>query len=49
MEAEFFVAAELGWRSVEAMRLGLSNDEFVRWCVYFGRRAQRQEIAWRTS
>lgn len=48
MEAEFFVAAELGM-TVERLRQEISNDEFIRWCVYFGRRAQRQEIAWRTS
>lgn len=41
-EFEFFLAETLGRTVVE---LGeMSNDEFVRWAVYFGRKAQRQDI-----
>lgn len=44
LEMEFYVAEQLGM-TVAALRRDMSNDEFVRWAVYFARRAQRQELA----
>jgi len=41
-EFEFFLAEKLG-RFVEELE-ELPNEEFVRWRVYFGRKAQRREI-----
>ena len=41
-EFEFYLAEKLGrfvWEIGE-----MPNDEFMRWIVYFGRKAQRQEI-----
>jgi hypothetical protein len=40
---EFFIAEQLGM-SVARLRSELSSDEFVRWQVYFGRKAQRREL-----
>jgi len=31
--------------TVGRMRVEMSNDEFVRWCSYYARRAQREELA----
>lgn len=31
--------------TVEEMRNRMSHDEFVRWGVYHGRKAQRRELA----
>lgn len=45
LEMEFFVAAELGM-TVARLRAEMSGDEFTRWCVYHGRKAQRREIGW---
>lgn len=41
---EFFLAAQLGM-TVEALRGALSQEEFVRWQVYYARQAQRRQIA----
>jgi hypothetical protein len=41
-EFEFFLAEKLGRTVVELGQM--PNDEFVRWLVYFGRKAQRQDI-----
>lgn len=30
--------------TVARLRQEMSNEEFVRWGVYFGRKAQRQEL-----
>lgn len=43
MEAEFFVAERLGM-TVGALRRDMSADEFLRWVVFFGRKAQRDEL-----
>lgn len=43
-ELEFYIAEQLGWRSVEEMRAGMSNFEFMQWCIYYGRIAQRKEL-----
>lgn len=43
VEFEFFLAEKLH-RTVEEIG-EMSNDEFMRWGVYFGRKAQLQEIA----
>lgn len=41
---EYYLTAELGWRSVAHLRAGMSNAEFTRWQVYMARKAQRQEL-----
>lgn len=40
---EFFVAEHLGM-TVGRLRVEMSNDEFVRWAVYFGRKSQRWQL-----
>jgi hypothetical protein len=44
LEFDFFLAEQLGM-TVARMRAELSNDEYVYWSVYFGRKAQRQQLA----
>lgn len=44
MEAEFFLADRLGM-TVSRLRDEMSNAEFVAWCMYHARKAQRQELA----
>lgn len=44
MEFEFFLATELG-RTVAELRAGMTEEEFVRWQVYYARRAQRRELS----
>ncbi|WP_027934565.1 hypothetical protein [Amycolatopsis thermoflava] len=44
LEFEFYLADRLG-RTVAELRESLSQDEYVAWTVYFGRKAQRQELA----
>lgn len=41
---EYFVAEQLGM-TVAALRRDMQSDEFLRWVIYFSRRAQRQELA----
>ena len=43
MEFEYFLAQRLGM-TVDRLRAGMSNDEFVRWQVYYARKAQREEL-----
>lgn len=31
--------------TVARLNAEISNDEFVRWSVYYGRKAQREELA----
>jgi hypothetical protein len=47
IEFDFFLAEHLGM-TVATMRYSLSNDEYVGWSIYFGRKAQRQEMAAKT-
>lgn len=44
LEFEFFLADRLG-RTVDELRQSISQDEFVRWMVYHGRKAQQRELA----
>ncbi|MFI1195515.1 hypothetical protein ACH4T9_19970 [Micromonospora sp. NPDC020750] len=44
LEFEFFLADRLG-RTVEELRESMTQDEFVRWSVFHGRKAQRAELA----
>lgn len=44
LEFEFMLAEKLGM-TVARMRRDLSVEEFVGWSVYFGRKAQRAEMA----
>jgi hypothetical protein len=41
-EFAFFLAQKLG-RTVEELD-EMPNDEYVQWIVYYGRKAQRQDI-----
>ena len=43
VEFEFYLAEKLG-RTVAEIRT-MDHLEFVRWGVYFGRKAQRRELA----
>lgn len=43
LEFEFFLAEKLS-RTVGELRQMISQDEFMRWGVYYGRIAQRQEM-----
>lgn len=43
-EFEFFLAKELGM-TVGQLRTEISQDEFMRWNVYYARRAQEAELA----
>lgn len=44
LEFEFYLAERLGM-TVAQLRRNLSAHEFAQWGVYFGRKAQRQELA----
>lgn len=44
IEFDYYLAEKLG-RTVAEMRATVSNAEYVGWSVYFGRKAQRQEMA----
>jgi hypothetical protein len=35
--------------TVGRMRAEMSNDEFTRWSIYYGRKAQREELAANTA
>lgn len=43
MEFEFTLARRLGM-TVGRLRMVMSNDEFIRWGVYYARIAQREEL-----
>lgn len=43
LEFEFFLAQKLG-RTVAELR-EMEEIEFVGWCVYYGRKAQREQLA----
>lgn len=45
-EFAFFLAAKLGM-TVEHMSEIMTNVEYVKWNVYFGREAQRRQLAHR--
>lgn len=43
LEMEFFVAEQLGM-TVAALRSQMAADEFLRWGIYFARKAQRRQV-----
>lgn len=43
LEMEFYVAEQLGM-TVAALRRDMSGDEYVRWVIYYGRKAQRRQL-----
>lgn len=43
LEFEFYLAEKLGL-TVARLRREMSSHEFMQWGVYFGRKAQRQEM-----
>jgi hypothetical protein len=43
-EFAFYLAEKLG-RTVAELEAEMSNQEFIEWGVYYGRKAQRQELA----
>ncbi len=44
LEFEFYLAERLGM-TVAQLRRRLTAAEFMQWGIYFGRKAQRQELA----
>ena len=44
LDFEFFLAEKLGGMTVRELRARMSNDELLRWSVYFGRRNQEAEL-----
>lgn len=48
LEFEHFLAEKLHM-SVARLRREVSSQEFVQWSVYYGRKAQRQEMASKTA
>lgn len=44
LEFDHYLTERLGWQSVDEMRERMSADEWMRWWVYYARKAQRQEI-----
>lgn len=44
LEFEFFLATELSM-TVDDLRQRMSMQEFMQWGVFYGRKAQRQELA----
>ena len=45
IEFDYRLVEKLGWRSVTEMRRYMPYAEYVGWCVYYGRKAQRAEMA----
>jgi hypothetical protein len=43
-EFEFFLGEKLGM-TVAQLRVDMGNDEFAHWAMYYGRKAQRNELA----
>lgn len=43
MEFEFFLAQKLAM-TVDELRDRMSNQEFTHWHIYYGRKAQRDEL-----
>ena len=44
-EFEFFLCEQLGGMTVSEMRQRMSGDEFTGWAIYYGRKAQREQMA----
>lgn len=44
LEFEHFLAVKLGM-TVDRLRTEMSADEFMRWAIYYGRLAQREQMA----
>lgn len=40
---EFYVAEKLGL-TVARLRAEMSNDEFLRWSIFFARKSQRDQV-----
>ena len=49
LEFDYFLTEKLGWGSVERMRRGMPAAEWQAWWVYFGRKAQRRQVAAMTA
>jgi hypothetical protein len=45
LEFEFFLTKELGLGTVTRMRSEMTQAEYIGWTVYFGRQAQRNQVA----
>jgi hypothetical protein len=48
LEFEHFLAEKLHM-TVARLRREVSSQEFMQWSVYYGRKAQRQEMATKTA
>jgi alpha-D-ribose 1-methylphosphonate 5-triphosphate synthase subunit PhnG len=42
-EFEFYLAEQLGMTRAQVLQM--SNDEFLGWSIYYGRKAQKAELA----
>lgn len=45
LEFDHYLTEKLGWGSVERMRRGMLAAEYLRWKVYYARKAQRRQLA----
>jgi hypothetical protein len=48
LELEHYVAERLGM-TVARLRHEMTQEEFVRWSVYYGRKGQRAQLAQRSA
>lgn len=44
IEFDHYLCSKLGGMTVDEMRERMSNLEYVRWQVFYGRKAQREEL-----
>jgi hypothetical protein len=44
LEFDHFLTEKLGWGSVERMRRSMPAVEWQAWWVYYGRKAQKQQL-----
>lgn len=45
IEFDHFLCSKLGGMTVQEMRERMSHKEYVGWQVYWGRKAQREQLA----
>jgi hypothetical protein len=49
LEFEHYLTEKLGLGTVEDMRRRMSQAEFLRWSIYYQRKAQRQQLEMRRA
>lgn len=45
LEFEHFLCQKLGGMTLAEMRQRMSSEEYIDWSVYYGRKAQREQLA----